>query len=584
MVGDVKQSIYRFRQARPELFLEKYEKYELVHEGNKPQFGKKIQLFKNFRSRKNVLDITNSIFEQIMSKELGDINYTKEEYLNLGASYPEPNEENKHAGIAELHVIELENKDESEEIDEEEESTEAPVENTLLEAKFVAKKLEELLNSGYMVYDRKKGYRPITYKDIVILLRTTTNVAPIYEKELSELNIPVFSDASAEYLDSVEIQTIMSVLKVINNPLQDIALITVLRSSIGGFTDNDLIKIRLADRNEKFYYAMLKARLSVEQELREKIDYFINLLEKWKHDEEYMALDELIWQIYMDSNYYNYVALLNNGKLRQANLKMLFEKARQYESASFKGLYNFICFIDKVKTSSKDMGAAKIIGENDNVVRIMSIHKSKGLEFPVVFLCGTAKKFNLQDLNDNILLHQDLGFGPKYINYEKRIEYNTLAKEALKLKVQKETISEEMRVLYVALTRAKEKLYITGVEKDLQKSIKEKEELLEIYGEEKLNENLVKKYKSYLDWIELVYLNDKENMKNIIEIHEHNYKEINCKIEENEKETDIVELLKSEVESWKLDYKGQKSNVGVALQGDPHYAEKNSKASFFNRN
>jgi len=229
-------------------------------------------------------------------------------------------------------------------------------------------------------------------------------------------------------------------------------------------------------------------------------------------------------------------------------LKMLFEKAKQYEKASFKGLYNFINFIDKIKTSSKDMGAAKIIGENDNVVRIMSIHKSKGLEFPVVFLCGTAKGFNFRDLNDNILMHQDLGFGPKYINHERRIEYNTLAKEALKIKLKTETISEEMRILYVALTRAREKLYITGVTKDLQKSIKEKEELIQMYNEEKLNINLIKKYKSYLDWIELVHLDNKEKMKNILKVYEHSYKELNNNIDENIEDVDLIDILKTNVE------------------------------------
>lgn len=413
----------------------------------------------------------------------------------------------------------------------------------------MANKIQELINSDYIVYDKKKGYRKITYKDIVILLRTTSNTAPIYEKELSELNIPVFSDSSSKSLEQVEIQTIMSVLKIINNPLQDIPLITVLRSSIANFTDNDLVQIRLADKSESFYNAMLKARVSVESTLRQKITNFINMLEKWKNMEEYNTLDELIWQIYEESNYYNYVGLLSNGKLRQANLKMLFEKARQYEQASFKGLYNFINFIDKIKTSNKDMGSAKIIGENENVVRIMSIHKSKGLEFPVVFLSGTSKKFNQRDLNDNILMHQDLGFGPKYINYERKIEYNTLAKEALKIKLKTESLSEEMRILYVALTRAKEKLYITGIEKDFGKSIKEKEELIQIYNGDKLNRNLIKKYKSYLDWIELVNLNCKEEIKDLLQIYEHSYKEFISNEKKEEEQIDLVELLKSEAGS-----------------------------------
>lgn len=189
----------------------------------------------------------------------------------------------------------------------------------------------------------------------------------------------------------------------------------------------------------------------------------------------------------------------------------------------------------------------------------MSIHKSKGLEFPIVFLCGTAKNFNMMDLNDNILMHQDLGFGPKYINYERRIEYNTLAKESLKIKLRTETLSEEMRILYVALTRAREKLYITGVAKDLQKSIKEKEELLQIYNEERLNRNLIKKYKSYLDWIQLVYLNNKKEMKEILEVYEHGYKEIDTNAKEAEEKIDIIELLKSEIGIQKLEIKNQNS-------------------------
>lgn len=203
--------------------------------------------------------------------------------------------------------------------------------------------------------------------------------------------------------------------------------------------------------------------------------------------------------------------LMPNGEIRKANLKMLFEKARQYETASFKGLFNFVNFIDKLKVSNNDTDSAKLIGENENVIRIMSIHKSKGLEFPVVFLCGTGKKFNLQDLNDNILLHQDIGFGPKYIDCIRRIEYNTLAKTAITYKSQVETISEEMRILYVALTRAKEKLIITGLSKDLQKEFSKKQDLLEMYNTKAISPSILKNYKSYLDWFELLYLNNKKD-------------------------------------------------------------------------
>ena len=229
-----------------------------------------------------------------------------------------------------------------------------------------------------------------------------------------------------------------------------------------------------------------------------------------------MDLDELIWKIYEDTGYYNYVGLMPNGLLKQANLKSLFEKAKQYEKASFKGLYNFINFIDRLKTSSGDLSSAKLIGENENVIRIMSIHKSKGLEFPVVFLSVSNKKFNMQDLNSNILLHQDLGIGVNYIDSKRKLQYTTLSKEAIKILSKTELLSEEMRVLYVALTRAKEQLIITGVSKDFEKEIKEKEEMLDLYKEENINRNILKKYKSYLDWIELVSLKEQEN--SIIEI------------------------------------------------------------------
>ena len=383
------------------------------------------------------------------------------------------------------------------------------------------------------------------------MLRATSTMAPIYEKEIADLDLPVFSDTSSTYLDSMEVQIIMSLLKIIDNPMQDIPLVTVLRSSIYGFTDNELIQIRLADKNSTFYEAMIKAKLVVDEKLKAKIIKVEEELDNWRREEEYLPLDELIWKIYMDTGFYHYVSLLTNGDLRQANLKLLFEKAKQYEKASFKGLFNFINFIDKVKTSSGDMGSAKLIGESENVIRIMSIHKSKGLEFPVVFLCGTGKKFNLQDLNNSILLHQDIGIGPKYIDKDRKIEYNTIAQEAIKIQSKKETISEEMRVLYVALTRAKEKLIITGISKDLQKSLNEKEQLLEIYKKQgKINFSLVGKYVSYLDWIELVYLKNKENIDSVINLNEYRKGKFLKEIHTEEKETiDVQKMLEEHAET-----------------------------------
>ena len=508
MVGDVKQSIYKFRQARPELFLQKYDEYKNKEE-KAQEDNLKIQLFRNFRSRQNILNITNLVFESIMSKELGDINYNENEYLNYGANYPEPEEAKNCAGIAELDIIDLKEDEsitafEGEEDEEEQER----VEDDVLEAKFVANKIQELLNSNYMVFDKKQGYRKIRPKDIVILLRATSNLSPIYEKELSDLELPVFSDTSGTYLDTVEIQTILSVLKIIDNPLQDIPLVVVLRSSICNFTDNDLITIRLTDRNCNFYEALIKTRLICDGDLKNKIESFLEKLEKWKSISQYMPLDEFIWQIYLDTGYYQYVGLLPNGAMRQANLKTLFEKAKQYEKASFKGLFNFIQFIDKLKKQNGDLASAKLIGENEDVIRIMSIHKSKGLEFPVVFLCNSHKKFNMQDLNDNILLHQDIGFGPTIMDTTRKIKYSSIAKDAIKLKMKQETLSEEQRILYVALTRAKEKLYITGRSKDFTKYVQDKNKVLEMYESEniKLDAKLMKKANSYLDWIMYVYL------------------------------------------------------------------------------
>ena len=532
MVGDVKQSIYKFRQARPDLFLNKYKNYKLKENIEKDD-NLKIQLFKNFRSREEVLNFTNLIFENIMSEDLGELNYDENEYLNLGANYQETNQDLK----AEIDILNLDEEENIEDIDEEE--TER-LEDIEIEAEFVAQRIKELIDNKFQVYDvKKQEKRDIQYKDIVVLLRSTKQSAPIFEKAIQNKNISVFSDSSAEYLESVEIQTIIDLLKIIDNPLQEIPLVAVMRSSIGKFTDNDLVKIRLSDKYDNFYNTMLKAQNDVDDELKNKIETFLNNLEMWRHEQEYLALDELIWKIYNDTGFYNYVALMTNGELRQANLKMLFEIAKQCESTSFKGLYNFINYIEKIKTSSKDMDSAKIIGENDNVVRIMSIHKSKGLEFPVVFLSGTGKQFNMQDLNDKILLHPEIGIGVKYIDYDRQIEYDTLSKQAMRNQIMLETLSEEMRVLYVALTRAKEKLIITGYSKndaDKQKKIDK-----DMSRYDKINPILLKKYKSYMDWIRLVYLYNKAD--NLAELKFYKKSDII----KNNQDTDKNEIVSEEI-------------------------------------
>ena len=552
MVGDVKQSIYKFRQAMPELFLSKYDTYTT----NLEDGDTKIQLFKNFRSRKNVLDFTNLIFQNIMSKKLGDVDYTQEEYLNFGAEdYKESKEDLK----TELMLISLNDEQIENENEENAENTEDEhYEEIELEAKMVAKKIKEMVDSKFQVYDRKKEtFRNIKYSDIAVLLRSTKNKANVFEQEIINQGMPVFSDTSQEYLDSIEIQTIISLLKIIDNPMQDIPLVTVMRSNIGKFTDDDLVKIRLSDKYDNFYTCLLKAKLSVDEDLKNKIDEFLNNLKQWRKEQEYLALDELIWKIYSDTGFYNYCGLMPNGVLRQANLKSLFEKAKQFETASFKGLYNFINFIDKLQVGSGDLGSAKLIGENDDVIRIMSIHKSKGLEFPVVFLSNVGKQFNMQSIKtDKILIHNSLGLGMKYINHEMQIEYDTNAKNAVKSLLEIENISEEMRVLYVALTRAKEKLIITGVCKDYEKELGKLINEVNIYKKEnnKINPILLKKCKSYLDWILLNYSYDLEEFNNLAKIEILVKSDItNDKKETENDERDVVkELEKSEEKQEEL--------------------------------
>ena len=359
MVGDVKQSIYKFRQARPELFLQKYNSYKMPDEAtNECKENTKIQLFQNFRSRSSVLDITNLVFDNIMSMDLGGIEYNEKEYLNKGTEFKEAAQELNVAGKAELNIIDLKKEDE----EKEEETEEKILEKSEMEAKAVANRIRKLFEDNYCVYDKKEGYRKATFKDIVILLRTTSDTAKVYEKELTQNGFPTFTDTGSNYFETEEIQIILSVLKIIDNPNNDIPLVTVLRSPIGGFTDNELIEIRLEERNGLFYQALETTKeKSQNLELKNKVNKFLNMLNDWQLKQEYLSLDELIWYIYESTNYYNFVSSKPNGELKTANLKLLFEKAKDYENSNFKGLYNFINYIDKISKGSDDMGSAKLI-------------------------------------------------------------------------------------------------------------------------------------------------------------------------------------------------------------------------------
>lgn len=505
MVGDVKQSIYRFRQAKPELFIEKYNNYQ-----TNIGINRKIQLYKNFRSRKEIIDGVNYIFKEVMSQTVGELEYTDDEALNLGANYKEFDDDNITLGGAiEVNIVDKNDKNIEEDIEDEQEEIDA----VNLEGRIIAKRINELMSSKaekvFKVLDKETGeYRPLRYKDIVILLRATKNWSESLLEELGKEGIPVYADTGSGYFESIEIRTIISLLKVIDNPMQDIPMIALLRSPIMNFSAEELSDIRLVNK-EKYFYENIKYIVDESSEengylyskdIVDKCVYLLQCIDKWRKKSIYMAIDEFIWYLYMDTAYYGYVGAMPNGMLRQANLKILFQRARQFEETSFKGLFNFINFINKLTKSSGDMGSAKILGENEDVVRIMSIHKSKGLEFPVVFLCGTGKQFNLMDLNKNILYHDELGIGPDFVDINKRFSIGTLAKEAIKKKIKLETLSEEMRILYVAYTRAKERLIITGTVNNIDKIIEK------WMNSAALEHNLilpseVMKGKSYLDWI-----------------------------------------------------------------------------------
>ena len=582
MVGDVKQSIYKFRQAMPELFLKKYKTYKkLSEEGDITTTGKKIQLFMNFRSRSNVLDFTNHIFKNIMSEQLGDVDYTEEEFLNFGAVDYKENNQNLNTEIdiidtsSDTDEKQIENINYDIDIDEDETESQEELEHLEdieIEAKYIANKIKKLIDSKYQIYDRKqKIFRNITPRDIVILLRSTKEKASIYEQELIKMNLPVFCDSTQEYLDTIEIETIMNLLKIIDNPIQDIPLVTVMRSPIADFTDDDLVEIRLSDKQSSFYECMQKAKINVQPKLRNKIERFLDYIEQCRKEQEYLALDELIWKIYIDTGYYNYVGMMPNGEQRQANLKVLFERAKQYETASFKGLYNFINFIEKLKLSSGDLSSAKIIGENDDVIRIMSIHKSKGLEFPIVFLANANKQFNKQDIRkDDVLLEQKYGIGVRYINYDKQVQYDTLARQAVKSQIEVENISEEMRILYVALTRAKEKIYITATKKNVEDEIEKLQKQIRVYKKEndKINPIILKKCKSYLEWILLVYLYNEEHTKKIANVNIIQKENIED-ILKNGNETQEEQVVDLEDETGIKGYTSQKSlaeNVKSTLE------------------
>jgi len=476
MVGDVKQSIYRFRLANPELFLNKYQNYSSEVE----TLERRIDLSKNFRCRQEIVDGVNFLFKMIMSPGLGEMPYDEQAQLVCGAGYPDSKEGTTLQGPIELHLLEKK-------IEEELEEDWSPLER---EALTVGQRIKELIANNYLVFDKTlNDYRSLTYRDIVILLRSPKGSAETFLEQFRRMGIPVYADLGSGYFKATEVQIMLALLKVIDNPRQDIPLAGVLRSPVVGLSPEDLTQIRLHGIGGNFYEAVIKSSQIENNPLAFKLRRFLEQLEKWRTLARQDNLANLIWSLYRETGYFDYVGAMPGGSQRQANLRALHDRARQYEATSFRGLFMFLRFLERLQENQSDLEAAKALSENENVVRIMSIHKSKGLEFPVVFVAGLGKKFNMIDSRQDIILHKNLGLGPVYIDAEKRFKYPTIAKLAVENKLKFETLAEEMRILYVALTRAREKLILVGSVRELQKKAEE-------WGQFQLAQA-----KTYLDWL-----------------------------------------------------------------------------------
>ncbi|MEB3025298.1 MULTISPECIES: helicase-exonuclease AddAB subunit AddA [unclassified Parvimonas] len=506
MVGDVKQSIYRFRQADPSIFMEKYENYYRV-EDDVDSFNKKIMLYANFRSRKEILEGTNLVFSKIMKKETGELDYTIDERLNPMASFKEIDE--NVGGAVEILLVDEKSDDEDEDeiilTDEYSEDFEE-MKSFKLECIKIANTIYNMMNNienPFKVYDKNlDDYRKVDYKDIVILMRSPSSNTKILEEVFLEYNIPIYAESTGGYFDTFEVDTIINLLKIIDNPMQDIPLISVMYSPIYNFTSTELSQIRLVDRELKFYELLIKILedkdIEIRVSLKEKITKFISDLKLFIEKKSLVSADELIWFLYKYTGYYNYVGLLDMGEQRKTNLMLLFEKAKNYEKNSYKGLFNFVNYIQKISLKS-DISEAKLISEDANVVKIISIHKSKGLEFPIVFLANMNKKFNFRADDSNLVLHQKLGFGAVVYDMDKKTSFNSIMKKKIEKFKKNEQIAEEMRLLYVAMTRAKEKLIITGRVKDYENLREEISSGIDEIGN--ISNYKILKINNYLDWI-----------------------------------------------------------------------------------
>ena len=563
MVGDVKQSIYRFRLARPELFMKKYDSYSLEESTTQ-----RIDLHKNFRSREEVLTCTNDIFYKIMARSLGNVEYDAEAALYPGASYPVSADFTPEILLAGSN-------------DELLEDTELSDKKTL-EAKIVAEEIRHLMKTQ-PVTDKATGeLRAARYSDIVILLRSLSGWADSLVEVLNGNGIPAHTVSSTGYFSTVEVQTVLSMLRLLDNPRQDIPMAAVLRSPMAGLTDEELAVLRLEDGSVPFHEAVLelaeglyeedgqkeisdseadseadqkqgrnadgKKEDDIETTAHRKLLKFYKKYRQLRQLVPDTPIHELIEIILRETGYGHYVAAMPAGSRRTANLNMLLEKAAAYEKTSYKGLFHFVRYIDELQKYDVDFGEADMVGENEDVVRIMSIHKSKGLEFPIVIVSGMGKNFNKQDTRSKMVLHPELGIGLDYMDGKKRIKSPTIAKKAIAKQIELENLGEELRVLYVALTRAKEKLILTGPLKDAAEKVEfyRQQANLSKAADRPLSYLTREGASGYLDWILPAVLSygDKYPVR-IVGAAELVLDEVENQLEQNEDLTERIEEIEA---------------------------------------
>ena len=563
LVGEVKQSIYRFRLARPELFMKKYDSYSLEESTTQ-----RIDLHKNFRSREEVLTCTNDIFYKIMARSLGNVEYDAEAALYPGASYP----------VSADFIPEILLADSNDELLEDTELTDKKT----LEAKIVAEEIKHLMKTQ-PVTDKAAGeLRAARYSDIVILLRSLSGWADSLVEVLNGNGIPAHTVSSTGYFSTVEVQTVLSMLRLLDNPRQDIPMAAVLRSPMAGLTDEELAVLRLEDGSVPFHEAVLelaeglyeedgqkeisdseadseadqkqgrnadgKKEDDIETTAHRKLLKFYKKYRQLRQLVPDTPIHELIEIILRETGYGHYVAAMPAGSRRTANLNMLLEKAAAYEKTSYKGLFHFVRYIDELQKYDVDFGEADMVGENEDVVRIMSIHKSKGLEFPIVIVSGMGKNFNKQDTRSKMVLHPELGIGLDYMDGKKRIKSPTIAKKAIAKQIDLENLGEELRVLYVALTRAKEKLILTGTLKDAAEKLEfyRQQANLSKAADRPLSYLTREGASGYLDWILPAVLSygDKYPVR-IVEAAELVLDEVENQLEQNENLTERIGEIKA---------------------------------------